>query len=171
MSTGRGGSRLRYLAYRAGRETLATEATRTGGIWQGRHRPAVELLRAFWALLAGLRWPIALSLLAAALGSLLRLVPPVATGVALDTVLGQRRVPDALTRFGVTPSPPQLLTAIALGLITLAVLSALVSTAGTRIGLRDQATKTAIAVERSGNRPSGAGRLEPDTLSPPELSA
>ena len=89
-----GGSRLRYLAYRAGRETLAREATRMGGAKRARLRPVGELLRAFWALLAGFRWPIAMSLLAATIASVLRLVPPAATGVRL----GHRRRPAPDTR-------------------------------------------------------------------------
>ena len=95
-----------------------------------------ELLRAFWALLSGFRWPIAMSLLAATIASVLRLVPPAATGFALDTVGGQRRTPDALARFGLTVPPQRLLTTITLALIALALLNALISAAGRQLDAR-----------------------------------
>ena len=55
---------------------------------------------------------------------------------ALDIVVGQRRIPAALSRFGLTAPPQRLLTTIALALILLALLNALISAAGRQFDAR-----------------------------------
>jgi len=47
--------------------------------------------RVFWELLGGVRPTIAGSLVAITIAAVLRLIPPAATGFALDHALGQRR--------------------------------------------------------------------------------
>ena len=72
----------------------------------------------------------------ATIASVLRLAPPAATGFALDTIVGQRRTPDALARFGLTVPPQRLLTTITLVLISLVLLNALISAAGRQLDAR-----------------------------------
>jgi ATP-binding cassette subfamily B protein/subfamily B ATP-binding cassette protein MsbA len=81
-------------------------------------------------LLGGVRPTIVISLVAVTISGALRLVPPAATGFALDTVLGQRRMPELLSRIGLPGSSRELLVLIAAGLASVAVLSAVIGTWG-----------------------------------------
>jgi ATP-binding cassette, subfamily B, bacterial len=90
-----------------------------------------DLLRAFWTLLRDVRWTIAVSLVAVTFGAGLRLIPPAATGFALDRVLGQHRpIPDALKGLGLPDSPGELLATIAALLVVVALTAAAVGTWG-----------------------------------------
>ena len=73
------------------------------------HRSSAELLRAFWAFLRDVRSTVAVSLVAVTVAAALRLVPPAATGLAIDHALGHRRMPDFLARIGLPGSPRGLL--------------------------------------------------------------
>jgi ATP-binding cassette, subfamily B, bacterial len=132
MSPARKGSRLRYREYRRALRAHATDGARGIGSRRGRprHRSARELFGVFRTLLHDLRSTIAWSLVAVTLAAALRLIPPAATGFALDHVLGERRIPDSLGRLGLPESPRELLTTIAVALAAVAVLSVSIGTWG-----------------------------------------
>ncbi len=131
-SSDRRGSRLRFGAYREARGDPRIERAPTVGTRRGRPRTrsTLELIRAFWGLLKDIRWTIAVSLVAATVASLLRLTPPAATGLALDHVLGERRVPVGVAGVTLPTAPRTLLVTIALGLIGLALAAAAIGTWG-----------------------------------------
>jgi ATP-binding cassette, subfamily B, bacterial len=128
----RRGSRLRFLDYR--RDLLAStpEEIRAMGSRRGRpaHRSSAELIRAFWAFLRDVRSTVAVSLVAVTVAAALRLVPPAATGLAIDHALGHRRMPDLLARIGLPGSSRGLLAAVAIGLPVAMLLSIAIGTWG-----------------------------------------
>jgi ATP-binding cassette, subfamily B, bacterial len=132
MSTTRRGSGLRFRDYRQAVSAHAKEGARGASSRRGRprHRPIRELIRVFWTLLGGVRSTVAVSLVAVTIAALLRLIPPAATGFALDHVLGQRGMPDVLSRIGLPATSRELLATIAIGLVSVALLSAAVGTWG-----------------------------------------
>ena len=132
MIGARRGSRLRFLDYRQGLVTFQTEDARAMGSRRGRpaHRGTAELIRALWTFLRGVRPTIAASLVAVTVAAALRLVPPAATGLAIDHALGHRRMPDFLARIGLPGSPRGLLAAVAIGLPIVMVLSIGIGTWG-----------------------------------------
>jgi ATP-binding cassette subfamily B protein/subfamily B ATP-binding cassette protein MsbA len=97
-----------------------------------------------WELLRDVRATVAASLVAVTVAAALRLIPPAATGFALDHALGQGRTPDVLKGIGLPTSPWSLLTLTAIVLVGVAVLSAaagnwgryLIAVAGNRIQSR-----------------------------------
>jgi ATP-binding cassette, subfamily B, bacterial len=89
-----------------------------------------ELLSAFWGLLRGVRLTAAVSLAAVAVAAVLRLVPPAATGFAIDHILGHRPASGVLAGFGAAVTPRTLLTVVAIGLFVAMVLSTAIGTWG-----------------------------------------
>jgi ATP-binding cassette subfamily B protein/subfamily B ATP-binding cassette protein MsbA len=89
-----------------------------------------QLVPAFWGLLTGVRSTVAVSLVAVTVAAALRLVPPAATGFAIDHALGHRQMPDVLTGLGLTGSPRQLLAVVAIGLLAVMMLSTAIGTTG-----------------------------------------
>lgn len=132
VSSARRGSRLRFRDYLRGLRVSTTEGARGAGSRRGRprQRSVLDQARVFWDLLGGVRSTIAGSLVAITIAAALRLIPPAATGFALDHALGQRRMPDVLSGFGLPASPRALLAVIALVLIAVAVLSTAFGTWG-----------------------------------------
>lgn len=90
MSSPRRGSGVRYRDYRRAFLAGQTEGAHPSSSRRGqpRHRSIQELIRVFWTLLGDVRWTIAVALGAITISAALRLVPPAATGFALDHVLG-----------------------------------------------------------------------------------
>jgi ATP-binding cassette subfamily B protein/subfamily B ATP-binding cassette protein MsbA len=84
----------------------------------------------YWTVLGGVRSTIAVSLVAVTIAAALRLIPPAATGFALDHVLGQRPMPDILSRIGLPATSGNLLATIAVALVAVAVASASIGTWG-----------------------------------------
>jgi ATP-binding cassette subfamily B protein/subfamily B ATP-binding cassette protein MsbA len=101
----RGSSGRQYREYRrrvaSGRGTRGQpRIERRPGQWSlERHRGLRVLFRAFLGWLAGFRAHVVLSLIAIVGASALRLLPPVALGLAVDHLLGQRATPPALARW------------------------------------------------------------------------
>jgi ATP-binding cassette subfamily B protein/subfamily B ATP-binding cassette protein MsbA len=127
-----GGSGVRYREYRRALSAGATEGAQPSSSRrsQPRHRSVRELMRIFWTLLGGVRGTITVALTAITISAALRLIPPAATGFALDHVLGHRRMPDLLGRLGLPTAPGALLLAIAALLVLVAVVSAAIGTWG-----------------------------------------
>ena len=71
-----------------------------------------------------------MSLAAVTIAAALRLIPPAATGFALDHVLGHRQIPDVLRRIGLPATSGKLLATIAVVLVAVAVASAAIGTWG-----------------------------------------
>ena len=73
-------------------------ATPTGRAGHQRLRPARQLVVEFFRLLGGLRTTVAFSLLTLTVSTVLALIPPVATKLIVDSVLGSERLPGWLER-------------------------------------------------------------------------
>lgn len=99
------------------------------------------LLGTFFSLLGRRRIPILFSLATLTIATLLGLLPPAATKIAIDYAFTSTPLPPAADRFipeswGITDDPKRLLVAIGIGLFALALITVGVSLAG-----RWQATK------------------------------
>ncbi len=114
----------------------------------GRHRTFAQLLGAFFDLLRGQRRRIVLALVTLTIATLLNLIPPAATKIVVDYVLIDNPIPDFLTqRLGLPSDRMQLLKAVALGIVVIAVVSIAVGIWG-----RWQATKTTKRLQVSVRR-------------------
>ena len=104
-----------------------TQAEAEGAIVRAarsRPRSFVDLLRHFFALLGGHRLPITLALGTLTLSTLLNLIPPAATKVIIDNVLGDRPLAPVLSEWLRLPSDPgRLLAVVALGVFGISVVS------------------------------------------------
>jgi ATP-binding cassette subfamily B protein/subfamily B ATP-binding cassette protein MsbA len=88
-------------------------------------------LRELAALAAPKRTLILASLACVAAASVLKLVPPLATGFIFDTVLGGHKLPPVVAAIlGPHPSPPHLLALVAIGMALAALLAVAFVTAG-----------------------------------------
>ncbi len=130
------GSRLRFQDYRRGAVAVSTDGAPAPGARRGRprHRAVRELLPQFWRFLRGVRLAAGVSLVAGAVASTLRLVPPAVTGFAIDHVLGHRPASDVLGGIGVTLAPRTLLAVVAIGLFGVMVVSTVIGTWGRYLG-------------------------------------
>ncbi|MCP4833180.1 MAG: ABC transporter ATP-binding protein, partial [Phycisphaera sp.] len=133
----------RMLAVRRQREKSQPAAvTRTGSVRSlKRNRSVKTLLKTFFSLLGRRRLPILFSLGTLTIATLLGLLPPAATKIAIDYAFTRTPLPPSLAGFvpdswGIVDDPKRLLVAIAIGLVFLALLTVAVSLAG-----RWQATK------------------------------
>ena len=144
-----GTSSRRFAAYRrllASRRQQAREepaaVTRAGSIRSlKRTRNAGTLLRTFFSLLGRRRLPILFSLGTLTVATLLGLLPPAATKIAIDYAFTRTPLPPSMDRFipdawGIQDDPKRLLVAIGIGLGVLAMVTVAISLAG-----RWQATK------------------------------
>jgi ATP-binding cassette subfamily B protein/subfamily B ATP-binding cassette protein MsbA len=97
----RGSSRRRFVAYlqniarrrRTGEFAPPAKAHGTRADSRPRSRSFWQLVSSFLGLLSGQRWAIAAALATLTVSTLLRLVPPAATKVVIDNVLGGKPVP------------------------------------------------------------------------------
>ena len=131
------------LAVRRQREKSQPAAvTRAGSVRSlKRNRSVKALLKTFFSLLGRRRLPILFSLGTLTIATLLGLLPPAATKIAIDYAFTRTPLPPSLAGFvpeswGIVDDPKRLLVAIAIGLVFLALLTVGVSLAG-----RWQATK------------------------------
>ena len=144
-----GTSSRRFAAYRSLLATRRQQAkadpaavTRTGSIRSlKRTRSAGVLLKTFFSLLGRRRLPILFSLGTLTVATLLGLLPPAATKIAIDYAFTHTPLPPSFDRFipdswGIQDDPKRLLVAIGIGLFILALITVGVSLAG-----RWQATK------------------------------
>ncbi|MBX3373361.1 MAG: ABC transporter ATP-binding protein [Phycisphaeraceae bacterium] len=114
-------------------EGLATERRRQ----QRRQRRFTELFRAFLGFARPYRAAIVLSLVTVTISTGLALVPPAATGLIIDTILGSRPLPPVLQELGWFPSDPAiLLRDICLGLALFAMVSVAVGMTGRTLNTR-----------------------------------
>ncbi|MHC4787435.1 MAG: 6TM ABC transporter family protein, partial [Planctomycetota bacterium] len=146
MPRHRESSRDRFRRYKrdlatqlkTGAAEVAPSAEAVIGRHTTRHRSFFQLLGRFLGLLRGLRGRLALALATLTIATLLNLAPPAATKVIVDYVLIDNPVPVFLTDVLRLPDDRrQLLGAVALGVIGIAVVSITVGMWG-----RWQATKT-----------------------------
>ena len=145
----RGASSRRFAAYRrkvdarrSKSRNERTTVTRTGSVRSlKRTRSAGILLKTFFGLLGRRRGPVIFSLATLTLATVLGLLPPAATKIAIDYAFTRTPLPPQAARFipeswGIVDDPKRLLVAIGIGLIVLALVTVAVSLAG-----RWQATK------------------------------
>ncbi len=92
------------------------------------HRTSWQLLKAFWGLLAGNRTKVVLGLATLTVSTLLSLVPPLATKIAIDSVLTNPPQPlhPAIARWFGSLSGMPLLTAVAIVAIVLALIQTVI---------------------------------------------
>ncbi|HEX3726471.1 MAG TPA: ABC transporter ATP-binding protein [Pirellulales bacterium] len=138
-------SRLWFAEYR--RQLRAKRAAR--------HPPSAEhtirehprsfwrLLVEFWRLLAGYRWPVAFALASATVSTLLALVPPAATKLTIDNVLGGKPLTGLWAKFIPQPdSRLELLWWLAGGVVAVSVVESAI-----RLWGRWYATQTVNKVQ------------------------
>lgn len=108
-------SRSRFERYRqrlrAGKESEPEKHQSRGGQKKGRSRPVWPLLKAFYGLLAGHRGDIAFALGTLTVATVLGLIPPASTKFLVDSVLGDKPLPDWAAPY-LPADPWQLLLAI-----------------------------------------------------------
>ena len=119
-------SRSRFGEYRRdlARRRAAGELKFTGSI-HGEMRPAGpkhrtfwRLLAEFWGLLRGLRFPISLALATLTISTLLKLLPPAATKLVIDNVLGDKPLAGSWAEWWrVTDDRSRLLVLLAAGVL------------------------------------------------------
>ncbi|MCH8006549.1 MAG: ABC transporter ATP-binding protein [Planctomycetes bacterium] len=129
MPSHRESSRARYRRYtnERGTEAATAQAAAQGAIvpsTRSRRRSFGDLLRHFLQLLRGHRLPITLALGTLTLATLLNLIPPAATKVVIDNVLGDRPLAPVLSEWlGLPSDPGRLLAVVALGIFGISVVS------------------------------------------------
>jgi len=102
-------------------------ASRDGEPHAPRHRTAWALLRQFWNLLETQRKPILVALGLTTVATILRLIPPAATKLIVDYVLGDKPLPEWMQQSGWSiTNRGQLLAAIAVVLLVVTFIRATV---------------------------------------------
>lgn len=122
-------SRLRYRQYRSDLANHRTEgSSRTAAAHaknkSRRSRTFGDLIREFFIMLRGNRLLLASALAMASLATLLSLIPPYATKIVVDNVLGTQPLPELLARLlPVDIGRRELLAVVAIAVITIALTS------------------------------------------------
>jgi len=165
MGTRPPSSRLRFRAYKqelkdrrakaAGDNSgaAAGEVAPHGPIGHGtsrqdpaaRSRTFFQLFKAFWQLMEGYRARLAFALFTSTIATLLGLIPPYATKIVVDNILGDKPLAPALAELlplDVDGNRRLLLTVVALGIVILTSISISIGMIG-----RWQATKTSVQVK------------------------
>lgn len=118
---------LRQSGDAAREETPASKRQRSG--W--------SLVREFWGLLQGQRGGVLFALGMVTLSTLLGLVPPAATKVIIDSVLGTAPLPEVLVGWGVSSTDkPTLLATLLLGVFGVSIVGVLINLSGRWIATR-----------------------------------
>ena len=123
-------SRQRYQQYRQEaaerRKTEKSPPPVHGGPTKStfRSRGSWQLLRSFWSLLAGHRRAIAFALGTLTVATLLKLIPPAATKITIDYVLGDHPLPDTLPAWLPTDRR-ELLLALAVAVLAVSLVESL----------------------------------------------
>jgi len=138
-------SRTRYRQYREDLRNHLTEGSRLSAEGHARERVRSrrrqrtfpELLCAFLGFVRPHRGAVILSLVTVTVSAVLVLVPPAATGIVIDSILGERPVPAALTDLPFVQGGRRgLLQAIALMLVCVAILAVAVGITGRYLNTR-----------------------------------
>lgn len=141
-------SRLRYRQYRIDLANHQTEGSRRTAAAHAkkqtrRTRTFGQLLRAFFDMLGMHRMLLAASLAMLSVGTILSLIPPYATKIVVDNVLGSQPLPQFLA--GLLPreiGPRQLLAVVAVTVIAISLVSVAIS-----IWSRWQATRVTKLIQ------------------------
>ncbi|HRP61739.1 MAG TPA: ABC transporter ATP-binding protein [Phycisphaerales bacterium] len=138
-------SRLRYQEYKRGLASRCedglppTDSVRRRKV----QRSFFRLLRAFFEMLAGHRLTVAAALAMLSISTVLGLIPPYATKLVVDNVLGAQPLPETITRWmAAPPEPRELLGLIAVGIIAISLVSLAIG-----MWSRWQATRTTKRVQ------------------------
>jgi ATP-binding cassette subfamily B protein/subfamily B ATP-binding cassette protein MsbA len=135
MSFLRETSRLRFRKYREEFQRRQKAGALAGGsphhgtrpTSTRRSRPFGTLLKQFIGLLGEQRWPVILSLVTLTVSTLLKLIPPAATKVAIDNVLLNHPLPSRLPLEISLPSDRwQLIQVLAVGVIAISLVQAVI---------------------------------------------
>jgi ATP-binding cassette, subfamily B, bacterial len=129
------GSRLRFARYR--RERRDATETKGPGEAAPKHRSLGRLYRELYAILAGHRPTIAAALVLMSAATLLKLIPPAATKLAIDYVLLNRPLPAGwASRLPVPASPRARLVLLVAGVLAVSVLGTALMIAGRLLATR-----------------------------------
>jgi ATP-binding cassette subfamily B protein/subfamily B ATP-binding cassette protein MsbA len=129
MSSKRTTSRLRFQQYRRdvrdrrkrGEFVAPSSAHGTQPRSTQKNRSFTRLFVEFIRLLAGQRAAIALALLTLTVATLLKLVPPAATKLAIDYAMMGKPLPERLLAWGLPESRGRLLVALAVGVVCVSI--------------------------------------------------
>src|SRR5687767_5588970 len=147
-------SKLRFRQYKRDLRAGNTDGSRKGGPRRPhtdgtqppdreRQRSFFQLLREFWRLLDDYHGRIVFALGTLTISTFLSLVPPYATKIVVDNILGGRPLPPGLVeRFNVPTDRQTLLLLVAIGIVVLTACSIAIGMLG-----RWQATKTSVQVK------------------------
>jgi len=138
MAFRRQASRLRFREYLCHLKTLRARGEAAAGIGPHgrtfpttpRQRTFLTLLAEFWRLLGANRAAVAVSLFTLTLATLLKLVPPAATKLTVDYVLGSTPWPPAMVRLLPSQSRYQLLTLLVVAVVLVSAIDSLISVWG-----------------------------------------
>lgn len=108
-----------------------------------------ELFVRFWGLLRGHRTPVVIALATLTVSTILRLVPPAATKVVIDSVLTDppKPLPTFLTWFELPSSKMGLLIAVATGVVAVTAVSTLISLWGRWLATKT-VNRTQVSIRR-----------------------
>jgi ATP-binding cassette, subfamily B, bacterial len=108
-----------------------------------RQRSFLQLLRAFWRLLKGFHGRLAFALFTLTISTGLALVPPYATKIVVDNILGSKPLPSTLAEW-IPPATDKhtLLAYVAFGIVAITSSSLIVNMIG-----RWQTTKTSVQIK------------------------
>ncbi len=114
-----------------------------------RERSFWELFKAFWGLLRGFRGAVLLALGLLTVNTLLRLIPPAGTKLAIDSVLSTPRqpLPAILADWPLPSQPMQLLIAIAIVVTVITAMATLVGLWGRWLATKT-VNRTQVAIRR-----------------------
>ncbi len=137
------GSRLTAAGHRTKQRSeaaaAATSATPHGGIpgRRRRSRSSLALFRAFLGMVRPHRTAIIVSLVTVTIATGLKLIPPAATGFVLDSLLGEKPLPDWVTTLGLPEDPRALLAWTGAALVVVATISVAVGMSGRWLNTRN----------------------------------
>ncbi|NBX36002.1 MAG: ABC transporter ATP-binding protein [Planctomycetes bacterium] len=142
-------SRRQYSAYReeASQRRVRSKSQRTIVTRHGtevsarRNRSLGELLRSFAGSVGRDRSKVLAALACATVGSVLELLPPAATKIAIDNVFGGAPLPEALRRWlpvrdAMLDDPSSLLALLALAIVALSLVAVVLSVTGRLLATR-----------------------------------
>ena len=136
------GSRLTAAGHRTKQRSeaaAAAAATPHGGIpgRRRRSRSSLALFRAFLGMVRPHRTAIIVSLVTVTIATGLKLIPPAATGFVLDSLLGEKPLPDWVTTLGLPEDPRALLAWTGAALVVVATISVAVGMSGRWLNTRN----------------------------------
>jgi len=129
VSESHSSSRARFTRFKKNLKEPITSETNPSDLEAGqksleRSRTFKELLRQFFSIVGRNRRDIVWSLLFLTFGATIALIPPAATKIVFDNILGEQPLPaDVLSTFPSLRNKMTLLGAIAIGTVTLALIS------------------------------------------------